>query len=52
VKPHGQTLIEITRGRVERTVERSPVAVKDIPGFFGDSRIDVDGLEAPLRREA
>ena len=46
-----EALIEITRGGVERAIQRPPVPAEDVAGFLGDPRVDVDRLESALRRQ-
>jgi hypothetical protein len=51
VQPHAQALIEVAGGGVKRGVERAAVAAQDVAEIRGDTPVDVDGLEAPLRRQ-
>jgi hypothetical protein len=51
VQPHAQALIEVARRGVERRIERAAVAAQDVAELRGDAAVDVDSLEAPLRRQ-
>ena len=50
-QPRRQALIEVAGGRVQRTVQRALVPAQHVARLLGDAPVDVDRLEAALRRQ-